>query len=148
MSDLSKLIEISTLTFEGLMFEKKIELKTDIEKNINFNCNSDEIKQLSCILLDNAIKHSEQNGEIIVTLKATKNEIIFKVINKGNPIPKGQEEKIFERFYRVDESRNRNENRYGLGLAIAKGIVSNHNGTISANSNDGYTTFKVIFKNK
>lgn len=148
LNDLSKLIEISTLTFEGLMYEKKIELKTDIEKNISFNCNSDEVKQLSSILLDNAIKHSEQSGEIKVTLKTIKNDIIFKVMNKGTPIPQGQEEKIFERFYRVDEARSRQENRYGLGLAIAKNIVLNHNGTISANSDNGYTTFKVIFKNK
>ena len=66
----------------------------------------------------------------------------------GNPIPKNQEEKIFERFYRGDESRNRNDNRYGLGLAIAKSIVLNHNGTISASSSNGYTTFKVVFKKK
>lgn len=144
-NDLSKLVEMSTLTFEGLMYEKDIKLKTEIEKNINFNCNTEEIKQLLSILLDNAIKHSVTTGEIKVTLETTRNDITLKVINKGNPIPKGQEEKIFERFYRVDEARSRQENRYGLGLAIAKNIVTNHNGTISASSNDGYTSFKIIF---
>lgn len=49
-------------------------------------------------------------------------------------------EKIFERFYRADESRNRNEKRYGLGLAIAKNIETNHKGKISVNSENGYTT--------
>ena len=53
--------------------------------------------------------------------------------------------KIFERFYKIDESRNRNENRYGLGLAIAKDIVEKHNAKISANSKKGITTFKVTF---
>ena len=99
------------------------------------------------ILLDNGIKHSVEDGEVLVNLKNQKNEIILEVINKGNPIPKGQEMKIFERFYRVDESRNRDENRYGLGLAIAKQIVENHNGEIFAKSENGYTTFKMIFKN-
>ena len=105
------------------------------------------MKQLIGIMVDNAIKHSaDEKGEIVVSLKNEKNDIVLKVSNKGNPIPKGDEEKIFERFYRVDESRNRNENRYGLGLAIAKSIVVNHGGKISARSADGVTVFVVHFK--
>ena len=58
----------------------------------------------------------------------------------------GEEEKIFERFYRVDKARNRKDNRYGLGLAIAKNIVLLHKGKIKASSMDGITTFQVTFK--
>ncbi|MBR3152029.1 MAG: HAMP domain-containing histidine kinase [Clostridia bacterium] len=145
-NDLSKIVERSALTFESSMFEKNIKLKLDIEKNIKFNCDSDQIKQLLAILIDNAIKHSDEKGEIKVSLLNDRNNIKIEVINKGNPIPKGAEEKIFERFYRVDESRNRNENRYGLGLAIAKSIVINHGGKVFAESNNGYTTFKVLFR--
>ena len=130
------------------MFEKNITLQYDINEKIYLNCNSDEIKQLVSILLDNAIKHSINNGKIIVNLYKNKNNIILEVKNKGKSIEKGEEEKIFERFYRVDESRNRNDNRYGLGLAIAKSIVEKNNGNISAHSSNGYTTFKVVFKNK
>jgi len=144
--NLSKLTEKSILTLESLMYEKHIKLDYKIADDIYLKCNSDEIKQLMAILLDNAIKHSEDQGKIIVNLTKSKDIITLEIKNKGLPIPKGEEDKIFERFYRVDNSRNRNENRYGLGLAIAKEIVTNDNGEIKAFSNDGYTTFKVTFK--
>ncbi len=146
--NLSKLVEMSILTFESLAYEKDIELTYDLEKELSFKGNSEEIKELMSILLDNAIKHSKKKGQIKVTLKTDKNHLILKVMNKGEPIPPGEEEKIFERFYRVDKARNRKENRYGLGLAIAKGIVNNHHGKITASSKEEYTTFTVVLKNK
>ena len=146
LENLSKIIELSVLTFEGKAFEKNIKLNYNIEKNINYKISSSDIKQLVEILLDNAIKHSEKGEIVNINLDEINSQIIFTVSNKSEEIPPGSEEKIFERFYRVDKSRNRNDNRYGLGLAIAKNIVTNHNGTISAKSKDGTTTFKVIFK--
>ena len=107
--------------------------------------NESSIKQVMEILLDNAIKHSKDKGKVEVNLKED-NNILLTVSNLGDAIPKGEEEKIFERFYRVDKSRNRNDNRYGLGLAIAKNIVNLHNGTIKAYSKDGKTTFQINFK--
>lgn len=68
------------------------------------------------------------------------------VENEGEAIPKGEEEKIFERFYRVDKARSRRDNRYGLGLAIAKNIVLLHKGKIKASLMDGTTTLQVTFK--
>ena len=144
--NLSKIVEMSVLTFESLMYENKIELKYDIQKDINIKCNSSQIKQLVAILIDNAIKHSETNGKISIALKKQKNDTVLTVSNRGKEIPKEIREKIFERFYREDESRNRDTNRYGLGLAIAKNIVENHNGKISVESEKGITTFKVVLK--
>ena len=144
--NLSKIVEMSVLTFESLMYENKIELKYDIQKDINIKCNSSQIKQLVAILIDNAIKHSETNGKISIALKKQKNDTVLTVSNRGKEIPKEIREKIFERFYRADESRNRDTNRYGLGLAIAKNIVENHNGKISVESEKGITTFKVVLK--
>ena len=143
---LSKLIEKSALTFESVAFENKVEIETNIEGNINYLCNKNEITELMSILLDNAIKHSKKNSKVIINLYKTKKEINIDVINKGDEIPKDECEKIFERFYRLDKSRNRDSNRYGIGLAIAKTIVLNHNGKINASSNNGFTTFKAIFK--
>lgn len=144
--NLSKIVEKSILTFESLIYEKNINLDYKIDDNIFFSCNENQIKEVIGILLDNAIKHSPLKGEIKINLKKEKGNIVLTVTNKGDEIPKEEQEKIFERFYRVDESRNRNENRYGLGLAIAKNIVTNHNGKISVNCENGHTTFKIVFK--
>ena len=144
-NNLSKTIELSLLAFEGRAFEKDIKLSYEIEDNINILMDEDSIKELVEILLDNAIKHSKKNGSIKVSLKKDF-QVTLLVQNEGDPIPKGEEEKIFERFYRVDKSRNRKDNRYGLGLAIAKNIVLSHKGKIKASSLDGVTTFQVTFK--
>ena len=143
--DLSKTILGGMMAFECLAFENEIELIDDIEKNLKLKGNKEEIKQLLSILLDNAIKHTKKGGKIIVSLNKNKNNIILKVKNMGEPILKEEENKIFERFYRSDSSRNRDSKRYGLGLAIAKSIVEKHNGKIKAHSQGGFTTFTVVF---
>ncbi len=144
--NISKIIEKICLTFEAIAFEQGLKIKTNIDDDIVFSCNKDEIEKLISIILDNAIKHSDKNSKIIVNLLKEKNNIIIEIINTGDPIQPEDEEKIFERFYRADKSRNRDSNRYGLGLAIAKSIVLNHGGNISAFSKNKKTTFKIILK--
>lgn len=146
--NLSKIIKSSILTFESLFYDKNIHLKYDIESDIHLLCNRDKITELMSILIDNSINHCSSEGEVIVNLKKKNKQITLEVQNTGLPIPKGEEEKIFERFYKVDTSRNRNSNNYGLGLAIAKNIVENHKGKISAHSALGYTTFKIVWNQK
>lgn len=144
-NNLSKIVELSLLTFEGRAYEKDIKFNYDIEDNIFMLMDEDSIKELVEILLDNAIKHSKKKGTINLSLKKD-GQIILLVENEVEAIPKGEEEKIFERFYRVDKARSRKDNRYGLGLAIAKNIVLLHKGKIKASSMDGITTFQVKFK--
>ena len=147
-TDISKLIEMSILTLESLAYENDLRIDYNIEEGIILNCNPSDIKQLISILIDNAIEHSYKKEVILVELIRKKDCIILSVANKGDVIPVSNQDKIFERFYREDQSRNRISNRYGLGLAIAKSIVLNHKGKISVFSKDNYTVFKVVFKNR
>ncbi len=147
-NNLSTIVESSILPFESLFYDKKIKLKYDIESDINMECNEDAITELMGILIDNSIKHCSNKGKVIINLSKNNKQIILEVKNTGDPIKKEDEEKIFERFYKVDSSRNRNSNNYGLGLAIAKNIVEKHSGTIKAHSEDGFTSFKIIWNQK
>ena len=141
--DLSKEVQMSIAVFESMIYENKIKLETNIAEGIEFKGEKEDIKHIISIILDNAIKHTKENGKIIVDVAKEKNSIKIEIKNQGDPIPEEEREKIFERFYRVDKARNRNEKRYGLGLSIAKGIVEKYNGTIEAYSKDGFTSFIV-----
>ena len=144
--NLSKEIEIILSMFESVAYEKGVTIESNIDENIKLKGNKEDIEHIVSTLTDNAIKHTEPEKKIVVNLKKEKNEIILEVKNMGEPIPEEEREKIFERFYRIDKSRNRKEKRYGLGLAIAKNIVTNYDGAIQVNCENGYTTFKVILK--
>ena len=112
--DLSKAVEMEIAVFESMIYEKEIKLETNIEEGIYFNGEKEDIKHVISIILDNAIKHKKSEGKIIINTQKEKNDIKIEVKNQGEPIPEDEQEKIFERFYRVDKSRNRNEKRYGL----------------------------------
>ena len=148
INNLSKIVEKRALVFESLAFENNVSINTEIEKDIMLKCSKSEIDEVVSILIDNAIKHSYKNSRILVSLYKDKNNIVLDIINNGKDIPRDECDKIFERFYRSDKSRNRDSNRYGLGLAIAKNIINNHDGSIIAFSKDNYTTFRVTFKQK
>lgn len=141
--DLSKETEIIVSMFESMAYEKEVVLSTEIKENIMLNGSKEDIEHILSTLLDNAIKHTEKGNKVIASLNSEKNTIIIQVKNKGKEIPKEERENIFERFYRIDKSRNRKEKRYGLGLAIAKGIVEKYDGHISVLYKDGFTIFKV-----
>lgn len=142
--NLSKTVELATLTFEAKALEQNRKLLLNIQNEIYLKYNEDEIKQLVEILLDNALEHSITNSTVELTLKKENNKVVLEVINEGEAIAPGEEDRIFERFYRSDKSRTGESNRYGLGLAIAKNIVENHNGKIIAKSQNNKTTFKVF----
>ena len=143
--DLTQEVKMTASMFESMAYERKVKIEDKIEENVNFSGNKEDIKQVLSVLIENAIMHTKENGKIVVELNKEKGSTVLQVSNEGEEIPKEEREKIFERFYRVDKSRNRKEKRYGLGLAIAKSIVvEGYNGKIGVDCKDGITTFKVI----
>lgn len=141
--DVSKETEMTISMFESMAYERNVKLSSKIQENIMVNGNKEDIEHILSTLIDNAIKHTESGNEVIVELSKEKNELIIQVKNEGKEIPEKEREKIFERFYRIDKSRNRNEKRYGLGLAIAKSTVKKYNGNIKVLYKNGFTIFKV-----
>ncbi len=142
--DLSKEVEIITSMFESMAYEKNVTLSSNIQKDITLNGSKEDIEHILSILIDNAIKHTEAKKKVVVELKKEKNDIVLQIKNVGEAIPEAEREKIFERFYRIDKSRNRNEKRYGLGLAIAKSTVQKYNGNIEVYYKEPFTVFRVV----
>ena len=142
--NLSEHVELVVSSFESMPYEKNVKIENKIQKDIVTDIlNRDDITHILSTLIDNAIKHTEEKKKVIVELRKNKDKIVIDVKNKGEEIPVSEREKIFDRFYRIDKSRNRNEKRYGLGLSIAKATVLKNNGTIYVDYKDGYTIFTV-----
>lgn len=141
--DFSRLIAGEVLPFESVAFEKGLVLNTGITNGISVEGNSAQLKQLTSILLDNAICHCKAGGEVRLTLAKDHGITELAVINKGDEIPAEHREQIFERFYRMDTTRNGEDKHYGLGLAIAKAIVDAHHGHIEVLCYHGLVEFRV-----
>ncbi|HLR67226.1 MAG TPA: HAMP domain-containing sensor histidine kinase [Virgibacillus sp.] len=143
---LSNMIEDMFFTMEAATKEKEIHITHSIEPEIMLNSNSDKIKQLVMILLDNAHKYTNEKGKIDITLEKDKKMIVFRVRNTGKGIAEEDLSKIFNRFYRGDRSRHLEKNSFGLGLSIAKSIANELGGKIHVSSEENnWTTFTVMF---
>ena len=121
---------------------KKINFKAT--KTLNIYADPDKLSRVFNNLIKNAINYSKDNTDIDINARKSNSEIIVSVTNKGKMIPKDKLDKIFENFYRIDESRTSKTGGSGLGLAISKEIVSLHGGKIKVTSDKDKTTFNVI----
>lgn len=144
--NLSNIISSICLQYEPLIYENNKKLITDIDNNITIMGDEDKIKQLLNILMDNALKYSLNNGIIKISLKKNKQSNVYiTVSNSSETINKEQLNKIFDRFFRIDSSRNRKTGGSGLGLNIAKSIVEIHKGSINVMNKDNITSFIITF---
>lgn len=127
-------------------------LESDIESGIFYTGDEGAVRQLISILVENAVKYCDDGGFIRVELyKTAKGKSIkLEVINSCENPPEGDLSKLFDRFYRYDESRSRDDGEpksgYGVGLSIAKAVCEVHKGKISAKTDKGNITFTAVFK--
>ena len=133
----------AVLLFEALVFERQKELQYQIEENLSVLGSGDRLKQLTEILLDNAMKYSPEQGCIWVKLERNSAKTLrLMVANTGDTMTPEQCRRIFERFYRTDPARQ-NNGGYGLGLSIASSIVTEMGGKIWCESRNGINSFFV-----
>lgn len=140
--DLTSVILNTINMFEVRANEKNIALTTDIPDNLPMvPCEQGFLAQVIINLVDNAIKYTLADGKVEVKVTYNKDEVKVAVSDTGIGIPQENLPRVFERFYRVDKARSREQGGTGLGLAISKHIVEAHGGKIMATSNQEGSTF-------
>ncbi|MBE5750284.1 MAG: HAMP domain-containing histidine kinase [Clostridiales bacterium] len=144
--NLSEEIIETVLPFDAVAFEKGKSIELDVEPNLSLTADNQSVKKLVNILMDNAVKHAERGGIIRVTLKKDGKNTLLAVFNSGSEIPEQDSNKVFERFYRGDETRTNQSSGSGLGLSIAKSIADANKWKIFAHSRPQESmTITVIF---
>ena len=143
--DLSEAVFDTAANFETLAKRNGLSFSVSAAEHIMYKGNEAELRQLVSILCDNAVKYASKDGHITVSLYKTSKNIFLDVFNDCDNVEKEQIDRLFDRFYRSDNSRSRETGGYGIGLSIAKAIVSRHRGRISAVTTDSKSiTFKVV----
>lgn len=140
--DYSKLVSDSLLPFEPVMYERGLILESKIEPGITMTGSEQYLRQLGDILLDNAAKYSAPGIVAVELRRGAKGQCLLTVSNPGEPIPREDLKRIFQRFYRSDKART-GTGSFGLGLSIAESIVTEHKGRIWAESNSTGNRFCV-----
>lgn len=139
---LSDLVEGELLEFESLAYERNVQLETQVEGGITVAGNATRLRRLVTTLVDNACKYVDAGGQVDVSLQARGGEAVLTVHNTGAAITPEDLPHVFDRFYRADKARTRDDSGHGLGLAIAHAIAEEHGGTLSAVSTESAgTTF-------
>ncbi|HVN21848.1 MAG TPA: heavy metal sensor histidine kinase [Dongiaceae bacterium] len=131
--------------WQSLARDRNLEFSTSIDDQ-TASVLADEIllRRLAEILLDNAFKYTAAGGSVTLGIEVSAETAVITVRDSGVGIPEEDQKRIFERFYRVDKARSRDQGGTGLGLAIAQWIVSQHHGTITVQSRPGEgSTFRV-----
>lgn len=141
--DMSKLTKEVADSFAESSKLKQIELQTKIASDIKLHANREEMTQLLTILLDNAIKYSIEQADIVLTLAKRGKEVMLSCENTCEKLPDVEADRLFDRFYRSDAARTQKSGGYGIGLSVARAIVQNHKGKISAEYKDGN---RIVFK--
>ena len=133
------------LSQEQRIDAKNLEINgLDKLSSITLEADKDLIHRVVYNLVDNAVKFTDEGGNISFNAKSEAKKLVFSIRNSGKGIPQSDLPYLFERFYKVDKSRSANKKSTGLGLFIVKTIVKNHGGKITVSSVENeFTEFEV-----
>ena len=123
--------------FDAVFLSKNIKINTFSEKDIHISGDEKLLRQLFEILIDNAAKYASENSTFSISMKRKSRKNMLTFENESDTISEGNLDILFDRFYRTDASRNSATGGSGIGLSVAKSIVTLHGGTIHAKSDDG-----------
>lgn len=140
----SEIVNGSVAKLREIFAQKNVTLETEIAPDVTITANRNQMENLCDILIENASKYVDENGKAVVRLSVSAGKrVTFSVSNTAEQAGYMDCEKIFERFYRTDQSRTSSTGGHGIGLSIAKRIVEQHKGSIAATTKDGEVTFTV-----
>lgn len=144
--DLVMLLDQLVEEFYPMLEERNLKLNITKPNILMYNADGDKLARAFGNLLKNAISYSYENTTITINMIENEENIEITFKNKGATIPEYKLERIFDKFYRADESRQTNNGGAGLGLAITKEIIESHNGKICVKSNDEFIEFQIELK--
>lgn len=137
-SPISDVVEEMAQSFAAPARSQDKDFQVQVQPMLSFKGDEKGIRQLVSILLDNALKYSPTGGQLALRLEKQGRNLLLTVSNTcAQPMEQDKLPHLFDRFYRTDQSRNSQSGGYGLGLSIAKSIVSAHKGKLRAESHDG-----------
>ena len=143
---LSDAVYETAKSFEPVAAAQHKTLNIDVAPMLAFRGDESMIRQAVSLLLDNAMKYSDNEGTVEVSLKPSGRSIRLSVCNTADNLTPGKMDVLFERFYRADASRNSETGGYGIGLSVVQAIVNAHKGKITADSPDGkWAYFTITF---
>jgi len=136
--NINNLINKTVSILEEKAGKKNISIKTKMaEDSLQVYMIKEQIEQVMINLIDNAIKYTPEDGEIEIKVLEKENKVLVEVIDNGIGIPQKDQQRIFERFYRVDKARSRSMGGTGIGLSIVKHIIKSHDSEINLESESG-----------
>ena len=142
--DLSKVIEDTADTFRPVAEADQKTLKKEITAGVMLDGIESELRQLATLLIDNAIKYCDEQGQILVRLEKRSRTARLIVSNTYAEGANVDYSRFFDRFYRQDQAHNVDKGGYGIGLSIADSLVRKYNGTIDASWRDGMIRFTCV----
>lgn len=141
---LTLLLEQITDEFYPLLAAKHLTLEAQIAPGLVTVGDADKLARVFDNVLRNAVSYSHEEGAIRIAAVQEEGQVHIRIANRGLGIPEKELSNIFERFYRLDAARSTRTGGAGLGLAIAKEIVDNHGGSITAESTGTDTVFHIV----